>query len=157
MDFCPSVLRIEKEEERPRRGSTWLAIWLRLFYNDSFTLVNIGWGGDCCSKKVGLLLVSPIAMALAKIGQCEPTIPFRSILKYLITVHVFLPIFHSHMYWASITTCPPLPTIWMGVFHYVDLIDAVRLLDTLEYYSFWNQMRHFWGTIFQYCAFQRSS
>ena len=50
MDFYPSVLRIEKEEERPQQ-STWLAIWLRLFYNDSFTLLNIGWEDCCCFQE----------------------------------------------------------------------------------------------------------
>ena len=37
----------EWRRKSPATLSTWLAIWLRLFYNDSFTLLNIGWE-DCC-------------------------------------------------------------------------------------------------------------
>ena len=38
----------EWRRKSPATLSTWLAIWLRLFYNDSFTLLNIGWEDCCC-------------------------------------------------------------------------------------------------------------
>ena len=73
---------------------------------------------------------------------------FVHTLEYLITVHMYDLIKRSHSIhilsiqidtkslelFNSLTTsnCPSLQAIWIWVFHYVRLIDAVRLLDTLE-------------------------
>ena len=37
-------------------------------------------------------------------------------------------------YYSTTLSCPPMQVFWTGVFHYVFLIDAVRILDTLLKY-----------------------
>ena len=69
-------------------------------------------------------------------------------LDYLISVHVHVLLLMSSIQidtksllnWlfticSTISNCPSFQAIWNGVFHYVRLIDAVRLLDTLEWPS----------------------
>ena len=119
----------------PRRRQTgWFRKWLRFVQSPSNTLTS------------------------KNSQQWTWTWRSNSVLEYLITVHEFLPIFqlrmsHSiHVLSIQIETknldfiksttsnCPSLQAIWNGVLHYVSLVVAVGLLDTLLPLKRWSKL-----------------
>ena len=119
---------------RRRRQTGWFRKWLRFVQSPSNTLTS------------------------KNSQQWTWTWRSNSVLEYLITVHEFLPIFqfrmsHSiHILSIQIETknldfirsttsnCPSLQAIWNGVLHYVSLVVAVGLLDTLLPLKRWSKL-----------------